>query len=101
MSERSDLAEALEIIVRYVQGKGQLPYLDRLIRFIIGYRALCRLYNIKENKVIDIDTLIEKWSINAPLLQAPLWLKVVENLSKLNTKTEVIQQISKRKLLER
>lgn len=100
MSERSDLAEALQIIVNYANKKGQLPYLDRLLRYIIGIKALSRIYNIDENKIIDLNELIEKLSINAPVIAPPLWLKVVENLSKLNTKTEIIQQVSKRKLLE-
>lgn len=100
MNEKSDLAQALEIIVSYVRDKGQLPYLDRLLRFLIGIQAFSRLYSIDTRKIIDLDKLIKEYSINAPPIQAPLWLKVVENLSKLNTKTEIIQQVSKRKLLE-
>ena len=96
----SDLAQALSIIVSYVQGKGQLPRLDRFIIFYIGLNALTKRFNVDISKIIDIDKLVKEYSINAPAPEAPLWLKVVENMSNINTKTEIITQLSKRKKLE-
>jgi hypothetical protein len=96
----SDIAQALRIIVEYAQGKGQLPRLDRFIIFLTGLTALSNLYNIDSKSIIDLDKLVKEYSVNAPALEPPLWLKVIENMSKLNTKTEIITQLSKRKPLE-
>jgi hypothetical protein len=96
----SDIAQALKIIVEYSQGKGQLPRLDKFIIFWVGINSLCQLYNIDVKDIIDIDKLVKEYSVNSPMIEPPLWLKVIENMSKLNTKTEIITQLSKRKPLE-
>ncbi len=102
MSEEkiSDIAQALKIIVDYAKGKGQLPRLDKFIVFWVGINALADLFNINVGDIIDIDKLVKEYSVNAPVYEPPLWIKVVENMSKLNTKTEVITQVAKRKVLE-
>jgi hypothetical protein len=96
----SDLAEAIKLILAFAQGKGQLPRLDRFLIFWLGINALCDLYGIEPEEIVDLDKLIKEYSINAPALEKPLWLLVVEQLSKLNTKTEIITQVAKRKALE-
>ena len=96
----SDLAQALSIIVSYAQGKGQLPRLDKFIVFWIGINALTKRFNVDINKVIDIDKLVKEYSVNAPAVEPPLWLRVVEHMSNINSRTEIITQLSKRKRLE-
>ncbi|MEM4620866.1 MAG: hypothetical protein QW607_11720 [Desulfurococcaceae archaeon] len=91
------LKEVIETLLEYAKGKGQIPDLPRFF-------ILCNLSTILEKKYglkINWKTLVEQWSINAPPYREPLWLHVIRYLSNLNTRTEIITQVSKRKLLEK
>lgn len=96
----SDIAQALSIIASYTHGKGQLPRLDKFLIFFIGLKSLGGLFNIDTTKIIDIDKILREYSVNAPVVKSPLWLEVVKHMSQINTKTEIITQLSKRKKLE-
>lgn len=97
---KGDLAEALSIIMEYMRGKGQLPRLDKFLVFYIGIQHLARLYCLHEKEILDLDALVEKYSINAPPIETPLWLKAINEIAKINHKTEIITQVAKRKPLE-
>ena len=92
---RSDLAEALKIIVSYLNGKGQLPPLDKLILINMYSNAFKEVYGID---VIDLEKIIEL-SINSPSFVRPLWLQALAELAKINSKTEIITQTYKKKPL--
>jgi len=97
MSEaQSDLAEALKVILSYINGKGQLIPLDKLIIFMIFANAIKREYDVD---IIDLPTLVNL-SINSPAYIKPLWLEAISKLTNINTKTEIVTQLSKRKVLE-
>ena len=96
----SDLAQALKILVSYMNNKGQLPRLDKFILFELYIKSLCELYGCEEKEIIDIDKLVKEYSINAPAFEKPLWLIALSELAKLNQKTEIVTQLSKRKELE-
>lgn len=96
MSE-SDIAQVVKAMMEYARGKGQIPFMDRFILFYLILRSLEAWYNVK---IIDLEELVERYSINAPAIVKPLWIDFISEVAKINTKTEIITQLSKRKMLE-
>lgn len=98
MSETTlDLSRIIEDMLEYARGKGQIPDLPRFMLFLIRLKAMEKYYGMK---LLNIDKLIRVYSINAPAFNTPLWLKVIDTLTKINSKTEIVQQLNKRKNLE-
>lgn len=95
----SDLAEALKLIISYINDKGQLPRLDVLILVKIGFEALARYFDLSPNEIINFEELI-RLSIHAPAVSRPLWLQAISEISKINTKTEIVTELRKGKRLE-
>ncbi|MEM4619437.1 MAG: hypothetical protein QW607_04415 [Desulfurococcaceae archaeon] len=91
------LKEVIETLLEYSRGKGQIPDLPRFFILINLSEILFKVYGVK----IDWKQILEYWSINSPPVKEPLWLYVIKYLSNLNTRTEIVTQVSKRKLLER
>ncbi|MEM4958829.1 MAG: hypothetical protein QXX12_03025 [Nanopusillaceae archaeon] len=91
------LKEVIETLLEYSKGKGQIPDLPRFFILINLSNMLKKKYNLQ----INWRVLVEKWSVNAPPSREPLWLYVIKYLSNLNSKTEIVTQVSKRKLLEK
>lgn len=96
MSEIS-FKEVIETLLEYSRGKGQIPDLPRFFILLNLTSILRKKYNV----IINWRSLVEKWSVNAPPAREPLWLFVIKYLSNINTKTEIITQVSKRKMLEK
>jgi len=92
-SYSSDLAQALRIMVEYMNNKGQLPPLDRVVYMILYERAL---EHFTKREIINIDKLVEL-SIHSPAHRSPLWLEALKQLANINAKTEVITQVEKKK----
>ncbi|MEM4433272.1 MAG: hypothetical protein QXT03_05625 [Desulfurococcaceae archaeon] len=99
MSEITGLGmkEVIETLLKYADRKGQIPDIP-------NFFILANLSVILENAYgvrINWREIMEYWSVNAPVVREPLWLHVIKYLSNLNTKTEIITQVSKRKVLEK
>ena len=88
--------EIVEAILNYTEGKGQIPDLPRFFIMILIGKIMQKKYGI----VIRWENILEYWSINAPAPKPPLWKDVVKDLSQINTKTEIITQLTKRRALE-
>lgn len=95
----SDLAEALKLIISYINDKGQLPRLDVLILVKVGFEALSKYFDLNRNEIIDFEELV-RLSIHAPAINKPLWLQAISEISKINTKTEIVTEMRKGKRLE-
>lgn len=91
------LKEVIETLLEYSKNKGQIPDLPRFFILINLSQMLKKLYGLK----INWKNLVEQWSVNSPPLREPLWLYVIKYLSNLNARTEIVTQVSKRKLLEK
>lgn len=96
---KGELSEALKILVTYLDGKGQLPRLDILILVKMGLEALSRIYDFPANEIVDFNELI-RLSIHSPAVDKPLWLQAVGEITKINTQTQIITELKKRKPLE-
>lgn len=92
-----DLSRIVEDLISYATGKGQVPDLPRFLIFLVMLRGLERVYGFK---LIDVNILIERYSVNAPAKQLPLWVKFIETVTKINSRTEIVQQVGKRKEVE-
>jgi len=93
MDYQSDLAQALKILVEYLNGKGQLPPIDRVVYMILYEKAL-EYFTGRE--IVNIDKLV-LLSIHSPAYKKPLWLDALTQLAQINSKTEVITQVDKKK----
>lgn len=94
-----ELSQALNTLIKYLEGKGQLPDLQNLIVISIIQSLINSYTDIKI--LIDWEKLIEL-SINAPPQnQPPLWIHALEKLSKLGAQTQIITELSQKKKLER
>jgi len=91
-----EFAEALNILVKYLNGKGQLPRLQNLALLTIMEDAFRQEYGIN---IVDYDRLIEL-SIHSPVVVKPLWIEAVEKITKINSQTNIVTELSKRKRLE-
>jgi len=95
-TQASDLAQVIRILVEYMNGKGQLPRLDKFILLDLYQQAMMKVFNI--NQIVDWDKVI-KLSIHAPPIERPLWLHALAEISKINNKTEIVSQQFKKKPL--
>jgi len=95
-NQNSELAEVLRILVKYLDGKGQLPRLDKYIILKLYQEILERRYRIPQ--IIDWNELVQQ-SIHAPPIDRPLWLHALAELTKINQKTEIVSQNYKKKPL--
>ena len=91
------LKEVIETLLEYGKGKGQIPDIPRFFILVI----LSHILNKKFGFRINWRMFVEKWSVNAPPRREPLWLYVIKYLSNLNSRTEIVTQVSKRKVLEK
>lgn len=96
---KGELSEALKILVSYLNGKGQLPRLDILLLVKMGIDALSYLYKFDSRELIDFYELIDL-SIHAPPVGRPLWLEAIKEITKINTQTQIITELKKKKPLE-
>jgi len=90
------MKEVIETLLEYTKKKGQIPDLP-------AFYILANLSEILSSYGIQVNwkQILEYWSVNAPAIKEPLWLHVIRYLSNLNTRTEIVTQLSRRKLLER
>lgn len=95
-----ELSQALNTLIKYLEGKGQLPDLQNFMVINIIQSLINSYTDIKIK--INWEKLVEL-SVNAPQQnhQAPLWLSALEKLSKLGAQTQIITEVSQRKKLER
>lgn len=101
MGERNlgELSQALNTLIKYLEGKGQLPDLQNFILINIIQSLINSYTDIKIS--IDWERLVEL-SVNAPPHnQAPLWIQALDRLSKLGAQTQIITELSQKKKLER
>ena len=94
--QSSDLAQTIALILEYMKGKGQLPHLDKFIILKLYQEALQKRFNIGE--IINWKEVIE-YSINSPIMAPPLWLKAVQSIANMNSRTEVVTQTFRKKPL--
>lgn len=90
------LKEVIETLLEYSKGKGQIPDLPRFF-ILVNLSKILEKYGVK----INWKLLLEYWSVNSPPVREPLWLYVIKYLSNLNSRTEIVTQVSKRKMLEK
>jgi len=95
---QGELSQALTVLLKYLEDKGQIPRLGDFILIALIEGLLNNYTDIKIR--IDWERLV-KLSANAPTLSSPLWLSALEKLSKLGAQTQVITEISQRKKLEK
>ena len=95
-NQNSELAEVIKILVNYMNGKGQLPRLDKFIILKLYQEMLEKRYKIPE--IINWHELVQL-SIHAPPIDRPLWLHALAELTKINQKTEIVSQNYKKKPL--
>jgi hypothetical protein len=94
-----ELSQALNILVKYLENKGQLPDLQNFVVIAIIESLINSYTNIRVN--INWDKLVQL-SVNSPLaLSPPLWLYALEKLARLGAQTNIITELSQRKKLER
>ena len=94
-----ELSQALNILVKYLEGKGQLPDLQSVI-VINVIQALINSYT-RIRVHINWDKLVQL-SVNSPMhLPAPLWLFALDKLSRIGAQTNIITELSQRKKLEK
>ena len=95
---QGELSQALLVLLRYLEDKGQIP---RLGDFIIIAMLEGLINNYTDIKIhIDWERLV-KLSANAPAINQPLWLSALEKLSRLGAQTQIITELSQRKKLEK
>jgi len=90
----SDLAQTIALFLEYMKGKGQLPHFDKFILLYLYQRALERRFKIPQ--IINWDEVVQM-SINSPPLAPPLWLKAIESLTQINSRTEIVTQQFRKK----
>ncbi|MEM1768478.1 MAG: hypothetical protein QXH77_03875 [Desulfurococcaceae archaeon] len=90
------MKEVIETLLEYSKKKGQIHDLP-------AFYILANLSEILSSYGVQVNwrEILEYWSVNAPAIKEPLWLHVIKYLSQLNTRTEIVTQVSRRKLLER
>lgn len=94
-----ELSQALNILVKYLENKGQLPDLQSFVIIAIIEALINSYTNIKIH--INWDKLVQL-SVNSPLtLAPPLWLYALDKLSKIGAQTNIITELSQRKKLEK
>lgn len=96
---KGELSEALRILVAYLNDKGQLPRLDILLLVKLGLESLGLLYGFDPRELVDFHELI-RLSIHSPAVERPLWLQAIGEITKINTQTQIITELKKRKPLE-
>ena len=98
-SSYGELSQALNVLVKYLENKGQLPELQSFIVIAIIEALINSYTSIRIN--INWDKLVQL-SVNSPLqLSPPLWLYALDKLSKIGAQTNIITEISQRKKLEK
>lgn len=101
MGERNlgELSQALNTLIKYLEGKGQLPDLQNFMVISIIQSLINSYTDIKIT--INWEKLVEL-SVNAPpQSQVPLWIQALDKLSKLGAQTQIITEVSQKKKLER
>lgn len=90
------LKEVIETLLEYSKGKGQIPDLPRFF-ILTNLTKILEEYGVK----INWREILEYWSVNSPVVKEPLWIYVIKYLSNLNTRTEIVTQLTRRKALEK
>ena len=94
-----ELSQALNTLIKYLEGKGQIPDLQNFMVISIIQSLINSYTDIKV--VINWEKLVHL-SVNAPpQAQPPLWLAALEKLSKIGAQTTIITEVSQKKKLER
>jgi hypothetical protein len=94
-----ELSQALNVLVKYLENKGQLPDLQNFVVIAIIEALINSYTNIRV--YINWDKLVQL-SVNSPLqLYPPLWLFALDKLSKIGAQTNIITELSQRKKLEK
>lgn len=91
-----DLSQLFEELLHYTKGKGQIPDLPRFVVLVTLTEIMYRKWKVR----INWKVLLKKWSINAPAYRDPLWLKVIDYVSRINQRVEMVTQVSKRRGIE-
>jgi hypothetical protein len=98
-SQYGELSQALMVLLRYLDRKGQIPSLQDFVVINILEGLINNYTNIR--LTINWDKLVEL-SINAPREHLPpLWLEALERLARISAQTQIITELSQRKKLER
>jgi len=98
MSGQGELSQALMVLLRYLEGKGQIPKLGDFILINVIQGLINNYTGIKVK--IDWEKLVSL-SANAPATTNPLWILALDKLSKLGAQTQIITELSQRKKLEK
>ena len=99
MSQYGELSQALGVLLKYLDKKGQLPDLQSFIMINILQSLINTYTDVKI--VINWDKLVEL-SINAPRSgYLPLWIEALDRLTKLSAQTQIITELSQRKKLKK
>jgi len=99
MSQYGELSQALSVLLKYLEKKGQIPDLQDFIVVNILQTLINSYTNIKIS--INWDKLVEL-SVNAPRqIYPPLWIEALEKLTHIGAQTQIITEIAQRKKLER
>jgi hypothetical protein len=98
-SSYGELSQALMVLLKYLEHKGQIPNLQDFIVINVLEGLINNYTNIRIH--INWDKLVEL-SINAPRESLPpLWLEALERLARISAQTQIITELNQRKKLER